>query len=105
MKPRYQLTLEAEQDLRGVFRYTLREWGSAQLERYRQALTETLNAIADGEVPRRVVSDNLPGVYVARCQHHFIFYVVPERKPPLVLAVLHERQDLVARLVERFEGY
>ena len=35
----YDLTLAAENDLRGILLYTLKEWGPEQVRRYQHALT------------------------------------------------------------------
>jgi hypothetical protein len=41
----YNITEDAEQDLREIARYTLSKFGPKQLEAYRQALNSTFNAI------------------------------------------------------------
>jgi plasmid stabilization system protein ParE len=41
---------------------------------------------------------------IARCQHHYAFYVHPEGQKPLMLAVLHEYMGLLARLGQRRSG-
>jgi len=41
---------------------------------------------------------SLPDVYRFRCQHHFISYTLQGTERPLIIAVLHERQDLLAQL-------
>jgi len=45
-----------------------------------------------------------PEIVVCRCEHHFVFALVLDRAPMLILAVLHETMDLVARLRERLDG-
>jgi len=77
----YDLTFEAENDLHGVLLYTLKEWGPQQVRRYQHALTSKLEAIARGEVIPRRFSENLPTVFVAKCEHHFIFYTGPKPRP------------------------
>jgi len=34
-------------------------------------------------------------------EHHYIFYCTREDQPPLILAVFHERMDLMQRLKKR----
>ena len=97
----YDLTREAENDLRDILLHTLKEWGPQQVRRYQHALTSKLEAIARGEVIERHFSKNLPTVFVAKCEHHFIFYTTQNRDWPLVLAILHEKQDIVVRLLDR----
>ena len=101
---RYDLTEGAENDLREILSYTLREWGALQVRNYCQALTSKLESIADGKVPIRRFSKKLPQVFVTRCEHHYVFYTTQNCPKPLVVAIFHERQDLVARLADRIDG-
>ena len=97
----YDLTEDAENDLREILRYTLKQWGAPQVRRYQQTLVRKLEAIAHGEVAVRRFSGNLPDVFVTKCEHHYIFYITQARPRPLVIAFFHERQDIVARLADR----
>ena len=42
-----------------------------------------------------------PEVRIARCRHHLIFALPMDAGPTLILAILHERMDLMARLTHR----
>jgi toxin ParE1/3/4 len=99
--PPYDLTPAAEADLREIARYTLRQWGAGQQQRYARQLEACFRRIAAGRTRARAFSEQYPQVRVARCQHHYVFYVHPEGQKPLMLAVLHEQMDLVAKLGER----
>jgi toxin ParE1/3/4 len=101
---RYELTQAAEADLRDIARYTLRQWGEQQATHYARMLAQTFHAIADGDVISRSFSDRYPQVRVMRCEHHYIFYLHPEGSPPRILAVLHERMDMMTHLVDRLSG-
>ena len=94
----YDLTEEAADDIRNIIRYTLRTWGREQVERYRQALNACLERLASGKVVPAQALASLPDVYRFRCQHHFIFYTLQSTEQPLIIAVLHERQDLLEQL-------
>ena len=100
----YDLSQDAENDLREILRYTLKEWGREQVERYRQTLVQKLDSIARAETPARQFSENIPDVFVTKCEHHYIFYTIHNRSRPLIVALFHERQDIVARLTNRLEG-
>ena len=52
----------------------------------------------------RSFSERYPQVRVTRCEHHYVFYGQPEGQKSLIIAVLHERMDVVARLYDRLEG-
>lgn len=97
--PGYEITLAAEEDLREIWRYTLDTWGPEQADTYLVQIEDCLEAIGGGRVRSRS-SQRLPGgVCVHRCQHHFIFWIVIDR--PIIIAVLHEKMDVVRRLADR----
>jgi toxin ParE1/3/4 len=102
--PPYDLTPAAEADLREIARYTLRRWGARQQQRYAHQLAACFQRIAEGRARSKTFSERFPQVRVARCQHHYVFYIYPEGHQPLMLAVLHEQMDLLARLGERLSG-
>jgi plasmid stabilization system protein ParE len=97
----YELTPSAEADLREIARYTLRQWGGRQQRRYARLLEACFRGIAEGRVQSRNFSPRYPQVRVTRCQHHYVFYIHPEGQRPLIIAVLHERMDILARIGER----
>ena len=97
----YELTPAAEADLQEIARYTLCQWGVRQQRRYARQLEACFRGIADGSLKSRDFSEQYPQVRVTRCQHHYIFYLYPERQKPRIFAVLHEHMDLLARIGER----
>jgi len=103
LKRSYDLFEAAEQDLRGIIRYTREQWGSQQAARYVRDLEQAMAALAAGDPPHRDVSDLGPGLRVRRCQHHHIFCRLQEGKRPQIVAVLHERMDLITRVAARLE--
>jgi plasmid stabilization system protein ParE len=97
----YVLSWEAEHDLFGIFQYTLKTWCSEQLARYQKALVSALNAIASGRMHGRSLSKNLPEVLFVKAEHHYVFYITEDQKKPLIIAIFHEKQDIVRRLTQR----
>lgn len=97
----YDLTEGAENDIRQIVRYTLQQWGERQVRRYEKTLTAKLQSLIKGDVAARPFSENLSDVLVTQCEHHYIFYITRKRQRPLIIAILHERQDIVARLADR----
>jgi plasmid stabilization system protein ParE len=87
--------------LREIARYTLRQWGPRQQQRYAGLLAAGLQTIAERRLVPRRFSRHYPEVFVSRCEHHYIFYMHPDGEKPRILAVLHENMDLVSRLAER----
>ena len=100
----YNITEDAEQDLREIARYTLSKFGPKQLEAYRQALKITFNAIGRNEVIQRQFSIKRPEILVTRCQHHYVFYIVEDVDQPTVIGVIHEVRDIVVLLTSRLTG-
>ena len=98
------LSRAAERDLQEIIRFTFRRWGSTQVAKYRQQLIGRLEDIASGVLVGKQFSENLPDVLVVQAQRHFIFYHGAGRARPLILAILHEKRDLVARLSARLEA-
>lgn len=95
----YQLTLAAENDLREIAQYTIREWGEQQAVQYASAISQTLQSIGSGQSVSRHFSERYPQLRVTRCEHHFIFYL--DQKVPCIIAVLHKRMDMLTRLMDR----
>jgi plasmid stabilization system protein ParE len=100
--PSYELTPEAEADLEEIAEYTLREWGAEQQIHYGGLLEAGFRRIASDAATSRQFSEYYPQVRVTRCQHHYVFYLQGEETPvPHIIAVLHERMDIVSRLRDR----
>lgn len=97
----YVLTTEAEADLRGIIRYTRKEWGAAQVRRYIAKLEQGIAALADGHRPFKDMSEIYPALRMARCEHHYVFCLPREDSAALIVAILHERMDLLMRLSAR----
>lgn len=97
----YELTPLAEQDLKEIARYTLKEWGKKQSIRYARLLEDHFHGIANRTVTSRTVFEQFPDVYVTRCKHHYIFYLYQNGKRPRIIAVLHERMDMLTRIGKR----
>jgi plasmid stabilization system protein ParE len=95
----YVLTAAAEADLRSIIRYTRQHWGNAQTRRYIAQLTTGFEQIAGGQ--GKDMSSLHPGLLMARCQHHYLFCLPRPDAPALIVAILHERMDLMARLADR----
>lgn len=92
----YDLTLAAEEDLRDIWWYTLETWEPEQTDKCLDQLGDCFDTIGSRRAPSRS-SPQLPGeVCIHRCQSHYIFWIVIDR--PIIIAVLHEKMDLLRRL-------
>jgi toxin ParE1/3/4 len=100
--PGYELTILAEEDMRDIARYTIDTWGMAQAERYEALLSKRFQEIVQGVITPRIFLKRRPDLLFTHCEHHYIFYWQPKDSvKPIILAVLHERMDLIQRLRDR----
>lgn len=99
----YILTLSAAADLRSIVNYTNDIWGRQKCRDYiAQIEAATLDiALGKGRYSQR--DDLLPGLRVRRTGRHYIFCLSQPDQPALILAILHERMDIIARLQERLD--
>ncbi|MDY6929597.1 MAG: type II toxin-antitoxin system RelE/ParE family toxin [Pseudomonadota bacterium] len=102
--PLYDITDDAEADIREIVSYTLENWGVAQTNIYRKAIKDTFELIGHKTVVIRKFSDTFPDLLVTKCQHHYIFYLNEGVKKPTIIVVLHEARDIVALLLSRLEA-
>ncbi|MBX9885900.1 MAG: type II toxin-antitoxin system RelE/ParE family toxin [Novosphingobium sp.] len=103
MSRSYVLSQAADSDLEAIVRYTRDQWGAAQARNYAAMLRRGIERLASGVPPFRQASERYPALRVARCEHHFIFCLPQEEGPALIVAILHERMDLAARVAARLE--
>lgn len=100
----YELTEAADSDLQAIASYTLSTWGVEQAHHYEALLDNHFKAIGRQKARARVFLKHRPELLVSRCEHHYVFHLLRENQCPLILAVLHERMDLMNRLRERLES-
>lgn len=98
--PSYDLTLAAEEDLRGIWRYTYDKWGFDQAETYFSMIEACCEAVGDGRARSKPLNRLPDDVRIHRCEHHYIVWLDDER--PIIIAILHERMNFVRRLKGRF---
>ena len=97
--PTYDITLAAETDLRGIWRYTYDTWGFDQAEKYFDQIEACCKAVGDRQARSKALDGLQDGVNVYRCGHHVIVWLVGNR--PIIIAILHERMDFMQRLKGR----
>jgi plasmid stabilization system protein ParE len=100
-RPGGVLTRAAEADVRGIIRHTRKEWGDAQVRRYITKLEQGMLRLAAGQRPFKDMSALYPALRMLHCEHHYVFCLPRKRAPALIVAILHERMDLMARLADR----
>jgi toxin ParE1/3/4 len=101
VKRAYVVSKGAAADLREITTYTRAAWGEAQSKSYIAELDAAARAVAKGEGAFKELSSLLPGLRMARSGKHIIFCMPQENGPAIILAILHERMDLMVRLKSR----
>lgn len=99
--PFYDTSYDAEQDLQEIINYTIDYHGVAQMEVYIAKLNKCAENLAQKQGHFQEIDVNGKIVLVKHCQHHYIFGLVRDDLPMLVIAVFHERMDLMKRLRNR----
>ena len=97
----YVYTRQAEAELREIVRYTTRQWGVAQARAYARQIDTVASALAAGQGVFKDWGDLLPGLRVQAAGSHCVFCVHRPGQTALILAILHQRMDLMARLKDR----
>lgn len=101
----YTLTPDAQKDLVSIARYTEKTWSKAQALKYAALLDAGFRRIADNAVIEKQVFPKDNGIRVYHCEHHYIFYWRESaKKMPVILAVLHERMNLLEQLQKRLNS-
>jgi toxin ParE1/3/4 len=99
----YILTDAAEADMRGIIRYTRKQWVDAQVRHYITNLEQGIARLAAGQGVFKDISALYPALRMARCEHHYVFCLPREDVPALIVAIFHERMDLMVRLADRLK--
>lgn len=63
------------------------------------ALERGIANLAEGKAPFKDMSALHPALGMARCEHHYVFCLLQEDAPALIVAI--ERMDLMKRLADR----
>lgn len=53
--------------------------------------------------PSKIMSALYPALRVAHYEHHYVFCLPRENAPALIVAIFHERMDLMTRLIDRLK--
>ena len=97
----YEISKAAEKDWRGIVRYTLDNFGKRQVQKYTNRLLKCLDALGNKARQYKEIDVSGHQVLIKRCQKHYIFALSPSDKPLLIIAILHERMDLIQRVKSR----
>jgi toxin ParE1/3/4 len=93
-----QKTNQAEQDLIDIWLYTSQNWGDVQADTYLRKLEKCFEKISKGKAALKTLPNNIQFI---KCEHHYVFLLMEQKA--IVIAVLHEKMDLLVRLKDRLE--
>jgi toxin ParE1/3/4 len=97
----YLLDTAAVDDLREILRYTQKQWGGKQSKIYYSKLKNCMNTYSNGNGLYKELPELSPGLRMGLCGHHYIFVKIRQHAPAAILAILHQRMDIIERLKER----
>lgn len=101
MAKAYILTKAASADLLDIVRHTNEQWGEEQCRSYVAGLEKAAHRLALGEGHFKDLSFIYPSLRGIKSGSHFIFCLPRPKDTAVILAILHERMDLVARIKTR----
>jgi toxin ParE1/3/4 len=93
----YRLSASAGADFEQIARATEERWGADQARSYGEALIACFEAMAAGSVRNRSIVIAGRTFWRHRCRHHNIIAIQTEAGL-LILAILHERMEIAARI-------
>ena len=99
----YKLAKAADSDLREIIRYTRKQWGNAQVRDYIKKLEKGITSLAAGQGVFKDMSTLFPNLLMGLCEHHYVFCLPRENMPALIVAIFHEKMDLMTRIADRIE--
>ena len=99
----YRLSTSAELDLEDILQYTFEHFGQSQMLRYNAGLISCLEAMTQDSPFGQYKRFQRNGKFIRslHCQKHYIFALEQEDAPLTIIALLHEKMDLITRLKSR----
>jgi plasmid stabilization system protein ParE len=94
----YVFAPAAADELREIIRYTMKRWGMEQARAYSAAIEATASDLAAEQGAFKDLSALHPRLRAALSGKHYVFCLLRYNQPAIVLAILHERMDIMARL-------
>jgi len=99
----YELSFDAEEDLRGIIDYTIDIFGMKKMRTYMKQLTSCMKAMAISKKYCKEIEISGDVIRILHCQKHYIFGLINNDNPMIVIAVYHERMDIMQRVRKRLK--
>lgn len=94
------IDIDARQDLRDIWQYTVETWGRSQANVYLSKIDQCIQNVARGKADGKQIDGLDRDILLYHCKHHYIFFHILDERLT-ILAVFHERMDLLKRVKER----
>lgn len=94
-----QFSATAREDFVAILRYTLANWGEAQMLQYRETLDSAFNSLAENPELGRARSELAQGYQTIAVGSHVIVYRKDDQMLDIV-RILHSRMDPATQLTE-----
>lgn len=88
----YRLSPAAERDLEGIWRYTRREWGVEQADRYIDLLSTAFTGLAEAPLSAPACEHIRAGYRRRHVGRHMIYFRMADYGIAII-RILHERAD------------
>ena len=98
--PDYRLTPDAQSDLIEIRRYTFKQWGRSQSQKYLSELRQTIRLLAETPTVGGHRTEVASGVFSFPHVSHVIYYVMHAHQH-VVFGVLHKRMLPANHLADR----
>lgn len=92
--PGFILSIEAESDLKEIYKYSFKRYGEQQADRYIGAFEETFRLLADNPLLCRERREFVPPVRIHHHGRHIVVYIENDEKFILIVRVLHDSMDV-----------
>lgn len=89
MDKKYKLRQAAKEDLKEIARYTKREWGVKQRDKYLHGINNHFTLLGDNPKLGRTRNEIKTGYYSSDYESHVVFYLIYTDHIE-ILGVLHE---------------
>ncbi len=99
----YEISPLAEPEFEDILNYSFEKFGKDQMLEYREQLKRCLDQLAANSALCRNIQLEGRNLRFLHCQKHYIFAIEREKQPLLIIAILHERMDLVNRVKSRLD--
>lgn len=95
---KYRLLPAAKADLRGIWRYSSKEWSRAQANGYIRSINDAIDRLAEGRLMSRPIDSIRPGYRKLSVGSHFVIFSHDDDGMISVVRILHQRMDVLAHL-------